>query len=166
MWQIARKQTEETGKASLFLPDRKGEMTMQVGEAIKIKFTRFKRQYAYECGAHGIVLERMNGAIFLYVTDASHEDIHCVAPLGQESDFKDANYYLYSIDENRMFFRVRRALLYIDFAGKFCSSNVENFRIIGSPEWGQKCSVPWKDSYTRLYNSAEKKRTGSDNADS
>ena len=135
---------------------------MKVEDSIKIKFTRFKRQYPFECGENGIVLERMNGAIFLYVTDASHENIHCVAPLGNEQDFKDINFYLYAIDENRMFFRIRRALLYIDFEGKFCSSNVENFRIIGSSEWGQQCTLPWKDSYTRLYNAAEKKRTGSD----
>lgn len=141
-------------------------MNVQVGEAIKIKFSRFKRQYAYECGDNGIVLEKMNGAIFLYVTDASHEDIHCIAPLGNETDFKDTNFYLYSIDEKRMFFRVRRALLYIDFAGKFCSTNVENFRILGSPDWGKSCTVPWKDSYTRQYNAAEKKRTGNDGTSS
>ena len=133
---------------------------MQVGEAIKIKFSRFKRKYEYEIGAHGIVLERLGGGICLYVTDASHDNVHCIAPLGAEADFKDVNFYLYSIDEDRLFFRIRRALLYIDFAAKCCSSNVENFRVIGSPEWGQKCSVPWKDSYTRLYNKAENKRNG------
>ena len=133
---------------------------MQVGEAIKIKLSRFKRKYAYEIGAHGIVLERLGGGICLYVTDASHENIHCIAPLGAEADFKDVNFYLYSIDDDRLFFRIRRALLYIDFASKCCSSNVENFRVIGSTEWGQKCSVPWKDSYTRLYNKAENKRNG------
>jgi hypothetical protein len=133
---------------------------VQIGEAIKIKFNRFKRKYEYQIGEHGIVLERISGGICLYVTDASHDTIHCIAPLGNESDFKDTNFYLYSIDENRMFFRVRRALLYINFETKHCSSNVENFRVIGSPEWGQVCTSPWKDSYTRLYNSAEKKRNG------
>lgn len=133
---------------------------MQIGESIKIKLSRFKRSYAYEAGAHGIMLERLGGGICLYVTDASHEDIHCVAPLGSEADFKDVSFYLYSIDEDRMFFRVRRALLYIDFAAKCCSTNVENFRIIGSTEWGQVCTVPWKNSYTKLYNAAENKRNG------
>lgn len=133
---------------------------MQVGEAIKIKFSRFKRKYEYAAGEHGIVLERMAGGICLYVTDASHEDIHCVAPLGSDADFKDASVYLYSVDEDRMFFRIRRALLYIDFAAKCCATNVENFRIIGSKEWGQNCTVPWKNSYTKLYNDAENKRNG------
>lgn len=133
---------------------------MQIGESIKVKLNRFKRKYAYEIGTHGIMLERLGGGICLYVTDASHEDIHCIAPLGSEADFKDVSFYLYSIDEDRMFFRVRRALLYIDFAAKCCSTNVENFRIIGSPEWGQVCTVPWKNSYTKLYNAAENKRNG------
>lgn len=133
---------------------------MQVGEAIKIKLTRFKHKYQYECGAHGIVLEKIGGGYCLYVTDDSHEDIHCVAPLGAERVFKDTSFYLYSVDEDRMFFRIRRAVLYIDFAGKFCATNVENFRVIGSKEWGQNCLVPWKDEYTRLYNRAEKKRNG------
>ena len=133
---------------------------MQVGEAIKIKLSRFKRKYEYECGKHGIVLEKIGGGICLYVTDASYDDIHCVAPLGHEKDFKDCGFYLYSIDEDRMFFRVRRAVLYIDFANKFCATNVENFRVIGSKEWGQNCLVPWKDSYTKLYNQVENKRNG------
>ena len=133
---------------------------MQIGESIKIKLSRFKRNYTYEVGTHGIMLERLGGGICLYVTDASHEEIHCVAPLGSEADFKDVSFYLYSVDEDRMFFRVRRALLYIDFAAKCCSTNVENFRIIGSTEWGQVCTVPWKNSYTRLYNAAENKRNG------
>lgn len=138
---------------------------MQVGEAVKLKFSRFKRKLECECGEHGIVLEKLGGGICLYVTDASHEDIHCVAPLGFEKEFKDANYYLYSVDENRMFFRVRRAVLYIDFANKWCSTNVENFKVIGSTDWGQDCLVPWKDSYTKLYNIAENKRNGKDVAD-
>lgn len=136
---------------------------MQVGEAIKVKLSRFKRKYAYEIGEHGIVLERLGGGICLYVTDASHENIHCIAPLGSEADFKDVSFYLYSIDDDRLFFRVRRALLYIDFSVKCCSTNVENFRVIGSPEWGQQCSVPWESAYTRLYNAAENKRNGKAN---
>ena len=138
---------------------------MQIGESIKIKLTRFKRKYEYEVGPHGIVLERSGGGVCLYITDASHEEFHCIAPLGAENDFKDTNFYLYSIDADRMFFRIRRALLYIDFGAKCVSSNVENFRVIGSPEWGKVCTVPWKDSYTRLYNAAEKKRNGKDTAE-
>lgn len=135
-------------------------MQVQVGEATKIKLSRFKSKYAYECGENGIIIERIGGGLCLYVTDASHEDFHLVAPLGADKDFMDTNFYLYSIDEARMFFRVRRAVLYIDFANKMCATNVENFRIIGSKEWGQNCMVPWKDDYTKLYNAAENKRNG------
>ena len=135
---------------------------MQAGETIKFKLSRFKMKYEYECGEHGIVLEKIGGGLCLYVTDATHEDIHFVAPLGVDRDFKDTNFYIYSIDENRMFFRVRRAVLYIDFANKWCATNVENFRVIGSTEWGQNCLVPWKDDYTKLYNQVENKRNGKD----
>lgn len=133
---------------------------MQVGETINIKFSRFKKKYEYVCGEHGFVLEKIGGGVCFYATDASHEDIHCVVPLGFEKDFKDVNYYIYSVDEHRMFFRVRRAVLYIDFEHKLCSTNVENFKVFGSPEWGQDCLVPWKESYTKLYNNAENKRNG------
>jgi len=138
---------------------------LQVGEAINIKFSRFKKKYAYECGEHGFVLEKVGGGICFYATDATFEDIYCVVPLGFEKDFKDVNYYVYSVDENRMFFRVRRALLYIDFEKKCCSTNVENFRVFGCPDWGQECLVPWKDAYTRLYNKAENKRNGKEEAE-
>lgn len=135
---------------------------MQVGETIKFKLRLFKKLYKYECGEHGIVLERLGGGLSLYVTDASHEAIYCAAPLGSDKDFKDVSLYLYSVDGNRMFFRIRRAVLYIDFENKWCATNVENFRVFGSSEWGQNCLVPWKDEYTKLYNAAEIKRTGKD----
>ena len=133
---------------------------MQAGEAISIKFSRFKKKYTYDFGKYGFILEKVGGGICFYATDATFDDIFCVVPLGFEKDFKDVNYYIYSVDENRVFFRVRRALLYIDFEKKFCSTNVENFRVFGCPDWGRECLVPWKDDYTRLYNRAENKRNG------
>lgn len=135
-------------------------MKIKLGEAISVKSSRFIRKYAYECGEHGIMLERIGGGVCLYITDASHEEIYCVSPLGFDKDFKDATYYIYSVDENRMLFRVRRAVMLIDFGEKYCSTNVENFRVIGSPDWGKECLVPWKSAYTRLYNAAENKRNG------
>ena len=138
---------------------------MQVGEAIKFKFSRFKRKYEFSCDEYGVVMEKIGGGICFYATDASHENIHCVVPLGFERDFKDVNYYLYSINEHQMIFRVRRAVLLIDFAQKWCSTNVENFKVFGSSEWGQDCLVPWKDSYTKLYNNAENNRNGKSSVD-
>ena len=133
---------------------------MQVGEAISIKFSRFKKKYTYDCGKYGFILEKVGGGICFYATDAAFDDIFCVVPLGFEKDFKDVNYYIYSVDEHRMFFRVRRAVLLIDFAHHWVSTNVENFKVFGSPEWGTDCLVSWKDSFTRLYNNAENKRNG------
>lgn len=133
---------------------------MKVEEFIKFKLSRFKAKYAYEFGAHGIVLERIGGGICLYVTDEAHDDFHCVTLLGMDKDFSDTNFYVYIIDEDRIFFRVRRAVMYIDYANKFCATNVENFKVIGSEEWGQNCLAPWKDEYTKLYNQLENKRNG------
>ncbi len=140
-------------------------MQIQIGTAIKVKSSRFIRKYVYECGEHGIILERIGGGICVYITDVTHEDIHCVIPLGYEKDFKDVSYYIYSVDENRMLFRVRRAVMLIDFENHCCSTNVENFKVFGSPAWGKDCLVPWKDEYTKLYNAAENKRNGKDTAE-
>lgn len=133
---------------------------MQAKEAIKFRFKPFKRQFAVEYGDYGMMLEKVGGGICAYATDKTHENIFCACPLGFEKDFKDTNYYFYAIDGERMMLRVRRAVLMIDFAKKICSTNVENFRVFGSPEWGQNCMVPWKESYTRLYNREEKRRLG------
>lgn len=135
-------------------------MLVQTGESVKIKLSRFKRKYEHEWGGHGIVLERVGGGICLYVTDKTHEDIYCVVPLGFEKDFKDVNYYFYPVQEKRMFFRIRRALLYVDLEKKCCATNVENFRVFGCPDWGQDCLIPWESSFTKLYNAAENKRNG------
>lgn len=131
---------------------------LQPGEVTKIKFSRFKRQYAFECGENGIVLERIGGGICCYATNASHEDIYCVMPLGMETDFKGSKYYVYAPNSRHMILRVDKAILLIDFEDKVCATNVKNFRMFGSPAWGQQCQVPWKDSYTSIYQAAEKRR--------
>ena len=133
---------------------------MQQGEVVKVKFSPFKKSYAYECGGNGVVLEKIGGGICFYATDHTHEEIYCVMPLGYEKDFKDRNYYISAPDEQHMMLRVRNALLVIDYKNHWVSTNVENFRVYGSPAWGQKCGVPWKDAYTRMFAAAEKKRTG------
>ena len=135
-------------------------MLVQIGESVKIKLNRFKRKYEHEWGDHGILLERVGGGICLYVTDATHEEIYCAVPLGFEKDFKDVNYYFYAVAPDQMFFRIRRALLFVDLEKKCCATNVENFRVFGSPTWRQDCLVPWETSFTKLYNAAENKRNG------
>lgn len=131
---------------------------MQPGEVTRVKFSRFKRQYTFECADHGMVLERIGGGICCYATSADHEDIYCAMPLGMERDFKDSKYYIYAPDERHMLLRVNKAILLVDFEAKVCATNVKDFRMFGSPAWGQKCQVPWKDSYTAIYQAAEKSR--------
>ena len=131
---------------------------MQPGEVTKVKFSPFKKQYAFECGDNGMVLEKIGGGICCYATDASHENIYCVMPLGMERDFKDSKYYIYAPDDRHMLLRVAKAVLLVDFEAKVCSTNVKDFRTFGSPEWGQQCQVSWKESYTAIYTRAEKRR--------
>lgn len=133
---------------------------MQHGESIKWKFTPFKKRLETACGENGMVLEKIGGGVCLYATDAGHETIHCVMPLGFEKDFKDANYYVYAIDDQYMIFRVKKAVLLVDYVNRCCSTNVKDFKMYGSTEWGINCTVPWKDSYTALYTEAEKRRVG------
>lgn len=131
---------------------------LQPGEVTKVKISRFKREYAFECGNNGMVLERIGGGICCYATSADHEDIYCAMPLGMERDFKDSKYYVYAPDERYMLLRVGKAVLLVDFEAKVCATNVKDFRMYGSPAWGQQCQVPWKDAYTAIYTAAEKRR--------
>lgn len=132
---------------------------MQTGEAVTVKFTFLKNHFAFECGSHGVTLEKVGGGICFYATDDTHKEIYCAMPLGLERDFKDASYYIYAPSDHQMMLRVRKAVLLVDFAEHFCSTNVKGFRIYGSKAWGQNCSVPWKEEYIQLYNAAEKART-------
>lgn len=131
---------------------------MNVGEVAKVKFTLFKNHFAFACGNHGLTLEKVGGGICLYATDHTHEDIYCAMPLGMEREFKDSTYYIYAPSENRMMLRVRKAVMLVDFGEHWCATNVKDFRVYGSKQWGQNCMVPWKEEYTRLYNAAEKAR--------
>lgn len=134
---------------------------MQVGEASKVKFNLFKNKFEFECGDHGITLEKIGGGICCYATDAAHQEIYCAMPLGMEREFKDASYYVYAPTATQMLLRVHKAVLLIDFAKQQCATNVPNFRVFGSKAWGQTCQVSWNPSYTQLYNEAEKKRLAS-----
>lgn len=131
---------------------------MLVGETAKVKFTIFKNRFAFVCGSHGLTLEKVGGGICLYATDDSQEEIYSAMPLGLEKDFKDSTYYIYAPNDHQMLMRVHKAVMLVDFQGKWCSTNVPGFRVFGSTLWGQNCVVPWKDEYTRIYNAAEKAR--------
>ena len=115
---------------------------MLVGEAVKVKFSIFKNRFAFECGSHGVTLEKIGGGICLYATDSSHEEIYCAMPLGLERDFKDSAYYIYAPNDHQMLLRVHKAVMLVDFEGKWCSTNVKDFRVYGSKLWGQDCLIP------------------------
>lgn len=129
---------------------------MNVGGAVKVKFTLFKNRFAFACGNHGFMLEKVGGGICLYATDHTHEELYCAMPLGMEREFKDSTYYIYAPNDSQMMLRVRKAVLLVDFAGHWCATNVPDFRVYGSKQWGQNCLIPWKEEYTQLYNTAEK----------
>jgi len=139
---------------------------MKLNDFANFKFTRFKQFGKFELGDHfGFTLEKLGGGICCYATDETHKIMYALAPLGYERDFKDATFYFYRVTDTLAFVRVRRALLMVDFANKFCATNVENFRIHGCPDWGLNCTKPWQDEYTKLYNEAEKKRIAEDKED-
>lgn len=79
-------------------------------------------------------------------------------PLGMEREFKDSTYYIYAPNDSQMMLRVRKAVLLVDFAGQWCATNVPDFRVYGSKQWGRNCLLSWKEEYTQLYNAAEKAR--------
>lgn len=131
---------------------------MLAGQSEKVRFTLFKKQFAFECGDHGALLEKIGGGICFYATDQTHTQIYCTMPLGLERDFKDSTYYVYAPNDHQMMLRVRKAVLLVDFEEHWCSTNVQDFRVYGGKLWGQNCLVPWKEEYTQLYNAAEKAR--------
>lgn len=125
-------------------------MRMQHGEVQKVSFSLFKKLFQFECGKHGVVLERDGKAICLYGTDSDHKKIHCAVPLGPEKELKKMNFYVFAPDAQRMLLGVRSALIVIDFRNRFVSANI-NLQVYGSEEWGKDCISPWKEEYKALF---------------
>lgn len=126
-------------------------MELNIGSTEKVNFSLFKRKFLFESGARGLVLEQADGVACLYATDSAHSKILCAMPMGRIREMKGANYYMFAPDEHKLLAAVGRALFVIDFTEQWASTNLENYRIYGSDNWGQDCQKTWQSSFMKLF---------------
>ena len=50
-------------------------MELKIGDCEKVRLGLFKKQQMYEAGDRGLVLERADGGVCIYATDAAHGKI-------------------------------------------------------------------------------------------
>lgn len=138
-------------------------MELKIGAMEAVKFGLFKNCHKFKAGDRGFILEKDQGAVCLYATDAAHETIFCAIPMGPYKNLKLFSFYIFCPDEQKLLCSVGRALFVVDFAEKWASTNVENFRIYGSEHWGQDFQRPWDRSFWKLFGLPEVD-AGMDNA--
>lgn len=126
-------------------------MELSTGAMEAVKFSLFKNCHKFEAGDRGFVLEKADGAVCLYATDAAHERIYCAIPMGPYKNLKLFRFYIFCPDGQKLLCAVGRALFVVDFAEKWASTNVDNFQIFGSEYWGQNCQRPWERTFWKLF---------------
>ncbi len=126
-------------------------MELKIGAVESVKFGLFKSRFQFEAGDRGFVLEKEQGAVCLYATDAAHEKIYCAMPMGAYKDLKLFTFYIFCHDESKLLCGVGRALFVVDFAEKWAATNVEGFHIFGSEHWGESCQRVWDRAYLKLF---------------
>jgi len=126
-------------------------MELKIGDCEKVRLSLFKKQHMFEAGDRGLVLERADGGVCIYATDAAHGKILAAMPLGTVRDMKNMDYYIFAPDGQKLLAAVGRALFVMDFSEKWAASNLPNYRIYGSEHWGQECQRPWEGRYMTLF---------------
>ena len=126
-------------------------MKLTTGNVESVKFGLFKNRFLFEADQRGFVLEKDDGAVCLYATDASHESIYCAIPMGPYKNLKYFQFYLFCPDDQKLLCAVGRALFVVDFTEKWAATNVDNFEIFGSDHWGQQCQRPWDQKFLKLF---------------
>ena len=126
-------------------------MKLTTGNVESVKFGLFKNRFLFEADQRGFVLEKDDGAVCLYATDASHESIYCAIPMGPYKNLKYFQFYLFCPDDQKLLCAVGRALFVVDYAAKKIATSVVGLRAFGNGEWGENVQMPWRGDYPALF---------------
>ena len=119
---------------------------MQLTERYSFKLKPFTKNYMFECGEFGFVLEKEPQVVCLYVTNKAHTEIYAAMPLCHPNDLKKVILEFMPIGSTRCSFAIPQIgfNFYVDFEKKLCANN-RNLKIFGSSLWGENPQVKWEE---------------------
>lgn len=127
-------------------------MILEVGKAGKARFIRFiKKTNIFECGPNGMVLERENNVITLYVTNARCSEIYCVIPLGGNEILKKNKFMGVAYSPEIMLLYGGDIMVMVDFGARKVSVNKPGIKATGKRDWGEDVQIPWKPQYNAMF---------------
>ena len=122
-------------------------MQLELKKREKAKFYIFVKVIMYECGDNGIVLEKENGRINLYATNAKHNTIFCTIPMGGKTELWGQTYVISAPDEDRILVDAGPTKVVIDFKEQVATTSKWGCTIKGSKTWGEDVQVEWDEDF-------------------
>lgn len=127
-------------------------MILEVGKAGKARFIRgIKKTNIFECGPNGMVLERENNFVTLYISNNRCSKIYAKVLLGDNRILKTNKFMGVAYSENIMLLESKEYLVVVDFGERKIAVNREDVQVVGSEAWGEDPRMPWKPGYDAMF---------------
>ncbi len=132
-------------------------MILKTGTLGKVRFIRgIKKTNIFECGDNGIVVERENNRITMYVTNAACSKIHCALPLGSSAELKKAKFVVIAYNDHVMLLNGTGPLpngeimVIVDYDAQQVAVNQDNITV--TPKgWFEDVVAPWDSDYNGMF---------------
>ncbi len=132
-------------------------MILKLGTLGKVRFLRgIKKTNIFECGDNGVVVERENNIIYMYVTNAACSKIHCKLTLGTNAELKKAKFVCIAYNEHVMLLNGvgplpnGEIMIIVDYDAQQVAVNQDN--ILVTPKgWTEDVQAPWDSDYNGMF---------------
>lgn len=127
-------------------------MILQVGKAERVHFIRgIKKTNIFECGDNGMVVERENNIITLYVTNSRCSEIYCEVTLGHNRDLKKHKFLGVAFSQEIMLLDGGDILVVVDYAQKKVAVNRPELPVLGKGDWGEDPRMDWTKEFDVMF---------------
>ncbi len=132
-------------------------MILRTGTLGKVRFIRgIKKTNIFECGDNGVVVERENNIITMYVTNAACSKIYCSLKLGTNDQLKKAKFVVIAYNDHVMLLNGTGPLpngeimVIVDYDAEQVAVNQDNIPVTGKG-WTEDVQAPWDRDYNGMF---------------
>ncbi len=132
-------------------------MILREGTLGKVRFVRgIKKTNIFECGDNGVVVERENNIITMYVTNAACSKIYCKLTLGTNEELKKAKFVCIAYNDHVMLLNGTGILphgeimIIVDYDAEQVAVNQDNIPVIPKI-WNEDVQAPWDSEYNGMF---------------
>ena len=101
-------------------------------------------------GTLGVVVERENNIITMYITNAACSRIYCEISLGTNEALKKVKFVVIAYNDHVMLLEGGGIMIVVDYDVERVAVNKDEIAVIGKG-WGEDVRAPWDKAYNGMF---------------